>query len=305
MSDEMVQVLPDEQEPVETPLAESLSDDELQTAVEKAHAEIQEPLHVVEKVPEPVVEPPKEEKAPEPVVESVKEPKVAEPAKAEQVEQPAVQKTPYEEVQDKLGFKSKEALAQSYMDLNKEFQQKLRDGTPAKAPQPIVQTLPPISNGDDFNAHVQESLQNDPVNTVKALTKVYIDDAMKEERAERQTLKLHSTIDRLSSSPETASFNDPEIQTEMQKIYAEDPSLVPNMTQNMSSVYDQAEGRLARQKRAVVNQNAPKVKPAVVEGANTPAPMQSGVFNKDTATEAELEAEVRRLWDLRRNSQRY
>lgn len=304
--------LPHDPTPVEVPAAESMSDAELQTAIENAlsgKTENPEPPKQ-EQVQPAVNEPPKQEQVQEPQVveapkvEEPKEPKVAEPPQGGQVEQPTEQtETPFDEVQRKMGFKSKEDLAKSYMELNKAYHRKRREEIQSEKTAQPVQEQPQItqpyqvSNYEEFNQKIMDDLQRDPVNTVRALVKITTDAELAEDREARRIQNLHSTIDRLSSSPDTASYNDPEIQAEMQKIYKERPDLVPDMVQNMEDVYDQAEGRIARRRRQVVNQTAPKSKPAVVEGAAKPAPIQRGAVDPNSMTDDELLNAINAAWN--------
>lgn len=289
---------------------EKMTDDELNSALETTFSNSEQKVNeppVQEQAQEQKQEAPSNEgQAPE-VKQEAQEQQSAEAEKSAQVEQAAEQqKSAFDELVEKKGFKSKEDLAKSYINLEKSYSSKRQMSIAETTQQQVPREVQPLPQEgyDDFNQRILADFNRDPVTTMKALNKVLIDQELSGVREQLRDQKLRSTIDTLASSPVTASFNDPKVQEEMQKIYNQNPSLIPYMSENMSMIYEMAEGRLSIANRSAATKSAPKVKPARVEGSSQPAPVRKG-FDPQTASDDELRSAIAAAWNVEASKRRY
>jgi hypothetical protein len=148
-------------------------------------------------------------------------------------------------------------LAKIYMDAQKKISQQgqelsaLRKVVPTE--QPImapVQNVSPITNlpytSSDPNAQLLEDLQQNPIMTLRKIAEVAYGSQVNQLAESLNEQKLHNTVVRLSTSPETAEFNLPVVQEEIKAIMAERPELANNMADNLPILNDLAIGRLYR-----------------------------------------------------------
>jgi hypothetical protein len=286
---------------------EAMSDEQLDQAIADTMSKLSQPpvedkVEEVKEAPqEPVVEDkPIEQEKTEPKQEP--EPKI-EPV-AEKTEDKKDDKVTFEKVQQKAGFKTPDDLANSYDHLVKKMHAQAQEISALKKPQQTYQPgadLPanPPSDPEEArrvaNEWFQNNVEKDPVGTIAKLN----DALMRPIREQNRDIVFKNEIMRLSSHPSTADFNTPEVQEEMQKVIAEKPhryldafgKVDPSC---LEDAYYVAKGRVVK----VVAQNVaqPKInKPVPVEGGNKNPIQKQKAFNPHTASEEELDAEIRRL----------
>jgi hypothetical protein len=267
---------------------------------------------------EEVIEPPKQEQAqvketPSTVQEGqVKEEPASEQKVADVVKEPTAQVeqptektgTTFDELQKKQGFKSPDALANSYSDLMKKFHEKNQPAQEAVRP-PVQVPVAPQGNYEDFNTKIREDMERDPVNTMSAIARMVnqgqngqMQSMIDELRQGQAQATFRNEVNRLHSSPNTAKIDDPVVEAKMKEIMESRPEQFgtwDSMGRNFESCYWEACGRIAekdRQEKAV-NVSVPKIEP-VVEGANQP--ITKTVFNPMTASDADFDRVLKEAW---------
>jgi len=288
---------------------EAMDDGQLDRAIADTAKKLSQPP-----VEDKVEEVKKEEAPQEPVVED----KPVEQEKSEPKQEPEQKietvtekkddkkddKVTFEKVQQKAGFKTPDDLANSYDHLVKKMHAQAQEISALKKPQQTYQPgsdLPPTPPSDPdeakriANEWFQNNVEKDPVGTIAKLN----DALMRPIREQNRDIVFKNEIMRLSSHPSTADFNTPEVQEEMQKVIAEKPHRYLDAFGKvdpgcLEDAYFVAKGRVVKSVAQPVAQ--PKInKPAPVEGSNKNPPKKQQAFNPRSASEEDLDAEIRRL----------
>lgn len=183
-------------------------------------------------------------------------PTTGEPPK---VETPLLTEEQVKEMLDKKHVAPQDTwkLAKMYQDAQRKVTQtsqelaNLRKVVPTE--QPImapVQSVSPITGlpytNTDPNAQLLEDLQQNPILTLRKVAEVAYGTQINGLAESLNEQKLHNTVVRLSTSPETAEFNLPVVQEEIKAIMAERPEMVNNMADSLPILTDLAIGRLYR-----------------------------------------------------------
>jgi hypothetical protein len=199
----------------------------------------------------------------------------------------------FEQLQSKAGFKSPDALADSYVNLRKDYERKSqelaqvrRQEIPAQMGQPVAQPNTPVApvapaptDVDAFFAKQVE--QKGVVAAIAELADLIAQQRLQPVMQNYGQIELRDTINKLSSAPDTArTFVHPDVQTEMHKIIQEHPDrYMNNLAASMPEIHDMAVGRLAR--RAAVTSGVQTVQPTAattqagfMEGKNKPVTPQ-------------------------------
>lgn len=209
----------------------------------------------------------------------------------------------FEQLQDKSGVKSPDELARSYAELRRSFDQKAQENAELKrqqalgqqpVQQPYSQPQPPINDIDRMNEAFVGDLQRNPLGTIAQIVKAMTAHENKPFIESQKEIALKSEIARLKSSPNTSTFNLPEVQDEITKVLQENPDYMDNLPRNLEMVHERALGRIAmRSKVNVGTQVQGQTPSAFVEGKNRPSQPQA--FDPQTSSLDDLKRVIQQL----------
>lgn len=272
-------------EPIEGNPADNLSDEELIKQIQQAQSELinQQNQPTVEPTTSPVTKPVAQ--SGEQVVEKKEEqPQEQVPVQVVQQLEPSVQPT-FEELKAKKHIQTPEELAKIYAALERDYSRKSQELAKRQETTQPIPTEQPLAY-EEYSQRFKEDYENDPLGTMAKLVQVLnqpLLEKQKESDLEREVL-------RLSGSPNTADFNLPEMQEEMQKVVNERPFMKGNLSVHLQDAYWIAKGRLSSKTRQEAVEQGKKIaeediknkKTAVVETSARATPPEP--FNPETAS---------------------
>ena len=209
-------------------------------------------------------------------------------------EQEKEQKGVFEELKEKKGLQSVDELAKSYVELEKGFTRKSQELADLKKKEQFH--TPAVTDSyygetpeESANRLFREKWDRNPIGTLIDVQNIIL----KPVRDTTRQIELRNEIVRLSSSPQTADFNLPEVQQEIKKIVEENPDKYSeNLIDNLEDLYWISKGRLGTRSQGTSQERVtPRTPP--VEGTSKPVPEEP--FNQWTASEDELLSTIKGL----------
>lgn len=216
------------------------------------------------------------------------------------VEMKSESQVTFETLKQKIGIPNPDALAKSYDNLVKKMTQQGQELSMLRGRETNQQQSMPKQlqqEEQDLNQWVAEGYEKgDLAARIVALTQA-VNKPLIENQEEAN---FRQEIVRLSSSPNTAEFNLPEVQTEIQKIIQEKPYKYINhatgkiKTNELEDLFYIAKGRLNKSvNNAQPDRTSNIANNVAVEGRSTTVPPKS--FNRVGASAAELEAYIKSI----------
>lgn len=319
MGDELRQLAPDDG-PQEPSPNDNMSKEDLLSAISK---EVDKVNTVPQpgSEPQPAVQPPAapagqpSDKGQQPAQPTQGTPAPGEPqAPTQQPVAPVEAQAQTPELQEllkKKGMKSPNELAKVYLDLEKQMHKQAgelakigRQGVtpPGTEGQPAQIPVEPQQGLQDADKEVFfRALQENPYATLKALNNVFNQDILKQQNEQA----LHSTVVDLSTNPNTAEFNLPEVQEEMKVVITERPDLAKNLKENLPDIFDKAVSRMYRAGKLstkaveagkqIAEQNLAQRQAAVVEGAGVKPPSSPQPTSPENMSKEDLWATIQKI----------
>lgn len=184
-------------------------------------------------------------------------PTTGEPPKVEN--QPALTDEKLQEFIEKKHIAPQDTykVVEMYKNLEREFSKKSQELASLKriapteqAYQQPVQPVSPITGlpytNNDTNAQLLEDLQQNPIVTMRKIAELAYGSQVSQLSETINEQRLHNTVVKLSTSPDTAEFNLPVVQEEIKAIISERPEMGQNLSENLATLNDLAIGRLYR-----------------------------------------------------------
>jgi hypothetical protein len=221
--------------------------------------------------------------------------------------QTATEKAAFADLATKKGFKSPDDLAKSYVELEKAFSKKSAENSNLQKAQtpPVQQETTPNKNEPAVpdNSEILRAINEDAIGTIAAIAKAASEPEIQEIRNLRNETKLKNTVSALCTNPETADFQMPEIQAEIQNIIQSKPEMKKNLSDNLVDIYFLAKGRLSGKLGNAAFENGKRIgqqqndykNNAIVENAGNVPGNNNIAFDSRTATNDQLEARIRSL----------
>ena len=270
--------------------ADDLTDEQLEQQIKEEQGKLvsDQTEQVIQPLPEPQkaqVEEPKE-KVPSGTVQEGETKKTEQEKKQGEVS--------FEELQEKKGLQSVDELAKSYVELEKSFHKKSQELADLKKKEQFH--TPAVTDSyygetpeESANRLFREKWDRNPIGTLIDVQNIIL----KPVRDTTRQIELRNEIVRLSSSPQTADFNLPEVQQEIKKIVEENPDKYSeNLIDNLEDLYWISKGRLGTRSQGTSQERVtPRTPP--VEGTSKPVPEEP--FNQWTASEDELLSTIKGL----------
>lgn len=210
-----------------------------------------------------------------------------------EVTEPGKDKATFEQLASKKGMKSPDDLANSYVNLERQYSKTAQELAKMKQTGVVQQ---PVTNAEPVapvqpqpvqydNQQVIEALNSDAVGVIAQIVK----EVIKPFEQERYQNKLKSKIVNLCSNPETADFGTEEIHNQIVDIIKTRPQYGENLADNIEDLYYMAKGRIGKNQitsavelgKELANQQIQGKHQAIVEGASKPT--GSEPFNIETA----------------------
>jgi hypothetical protein len=280
-------------------IGENMSEEELTKAIldaqNKIKAEQTPQPEIVTKEPEA---PSKDGQAEVPVNKAEEE---TTKEKQETIE--PVKESAFDNLAKKKGYKSVDDLVKSYGEIEKKLHSQAQELSKLKkqdAYQPSENSQfdnPDLSSAQAYDNWLREQYQIDPIATASYIARLETEKSMEEIKERNYRADLKETVTRLSRNPDTMDFNEPEIQSEIQKIIETNPQkyllhnrkIDPN---ELEPLYYQARGKLNKPSVKVVSRVNSQVP---VEGVSKSPTQRVQNFNPATASEQELLNEIKNL----------
>jgi hypothetical protein len=174
------------------------------------------------------------------------------------------------------------------------------------AGQPVTQPITPPAmvssitglpySNQDPNAQLLEDLQQNPILTLRKVAELAYGSQVGELTESLNEQKLHNTVVKLSTSPDTApEFNLDVVREEIMAVIAERPELAGNLAENLPVLNDLAIGRLYRAGKLnkdaveagkkIAEQNIATRQAAAMEAGNKATPQVEKTFDQMSSTE--------------------
>jgi hypothetical protein len=224
---------------------------------------------------------------------------------------PALTETQVQDILDKKHIAPQDTwkLAKMYQDAQRELTKKSMEAASLKkivgAGQPVTQPITPPAmvssitglpySNQDPNAQLLEDLQQNPILTLRKVAELAYGSQVGELTESLNEQKLHNTVVKLSTSPETAEFNLQVVQDEIKAVIAERPELAGNLAENLPVLNDLAIGRLYRAGKLnkdaveagkkIAEQNIATRQAAAMEAGNKATPQVEKTFDQMSSTE--------------------
>lgn len=220
---------------------------------------------------------------------------------------PAEQQTPQAqnqitlaELEKKKGRKlSPDEVAQMYANLEKEFHKRAEAVALERRVVNVRPQEAPNEQQITPNDKFKEDFYADPLGTLTTVLSIFNKPLMDNQNK----LQLDKEILRLSNSPNTVDFTEPEVQEEIKQVLNEKPYLQNDLVNNLEFVYDAARSRVLRKtgKSVVEQQIIPQQqqvipsnrKAAVVETSGKRRPPEP--FNAWTSPVEDVEKRIKEI----------